>query len=96
MSGALSLSNKCAAMSFTSKPTVTLTLDQVVELVDQLSDKDKLKVAERLRQKARSEAVDDLIAIFSKVKISDKELTAIVEEERTKIHARQKAQAGRR
>jgi hypothetical protein len=90
------LGNKSTLMSFTNKPTVVLSLDQVVELVDQLSDKDKLKVAKRLRQKARSEAVDDLIAIFSKVKISDKELTAIVEEERTKIHVRQKAHAGRR
>ncbi len=90
------MGNKSTLMSFTNKPTVALSLDQVVELVDQLSDKDKLKVAKRLRQKARSEAVDDLIAIFSKVKISDKELTAIVEEERTKIHARQKAHAGRR
>ena len=54
----------------------------------------ELKVAKRLRTKERHDAVEDLIAIFSKVKISDKELTAIVEEERAKIHARQKAHAG--
>lgn len=90
------MGNKNDVMSFTNKPTVTLTLDQVVELVDQLSPADKLKVAKRLRTKERHDAVEDLIAIFSKVKISDKELTAIVEEERAKIHARQKAHAGRR
>ena len=83
-------------MSFTNKPSVTLTLDQVVDLVEQLSDKDKLKVAKRLRQKSRSEAVDDLIAIFSKVKMSEKEVTAIVEEERAKIYAREKARHTRR
>ena len=83
-------------MSFTNKPSVALTLDQVVDLVEQLSDKDKLKVAKRLRQKSRSEAVDDLIAIFSKVKMSEKEVTAIVEEERAKIYAREKARHTRR
>ena len=83
-------------MSFTNKPSVALTLDQVVDLVEQLSDKDKLKVAKRLRQKTRSEAVDDLIAIFSKVTMSEKEVTAIVEEERAKIYAREKARHARR
>jgi hypothetical protein len=83
-------------MSFTTKPSVTLTLDQVVELVEQLSDKDKLKVAKRLRQKSRSEAVDDLIAIFSKVKMSEKEVTALVEEVRADRYARQKAHSARR
>lgn len=92
----LSLSNKQLVMSFTNKPSVALTLDQVVDLVDQLSPADKLKIAKRLRTKERSEAVEDLINIFSKVKISEKELTTIVEEERAKIHARQKAHAGRR
>ncbi len=83
-------------MSFTNKPSVTLTLDQVVDLVEQLSDKDKLKVAKRLRQKSRSEAVDDLIAIFSKVKMSEKEVNALVEEVRTERYARQKARSARR
>jgi len=69
-------------MSFTNKPTVALSLDQVVELVDQLSDKDKLKVAKRLRTKDRNEAVEDLINIFSKVKMSEKEVTALVEDVR--------------
>ena len=45
--GVLSLGNKQLVMSFTNKPSVTLTLDQVVELVDQLSPADKLKVAKR-------------------------------------------------
>ena len=83
-------------MSFTNKPSVALTLDQVVELVDQLSDKDKLKVVKRLRTKERSEAVDDLIAIFSKVKMSEKEVTSLVEEVRTERYASQKARSARR
>lgn len=83
-------------MSFTNRPSLTLSLDQVVDLVEQLSDKDKLKVAKRLQQKSRSEAVDDLIAIFSKVKMSEKEVTALVEEVRTERYARQKARSTRR
>ncbi|MDQ3099855.1 MAG: hypothetical protein M3R08_00590 [Bacteroidota bacterium] len=82
-------------MAFTNRPTVTLTLEQVLEVVDQLSDGDTLKVVKHIRKKKRNADVDDLIAIFSKVKLSDKKLTAIVEEERAKIHARQKAHAGR-
>ncbi len=76
-------------MSFTNKPSVSLTLDQVLEIVDQLSPVDKLKVAKRMQAKERNEAIDDLVAIFSSVKLSGKEVTAIVEEERSKIHARQ-------
>jgi hypothetical protein len=83
-------------MAFTNRPTVSLTLDQVLEAVDQLAPADKLKVAKRLRGKVREDIVEELIEIFSEVKITDKQLTAIVEEERAKIHARQKAHAGRR
>ncbi|MGB3525080.1 MAG: hypothetical protein WBB32_03820 [Flavobacteriales bacterium] len=83
-------------MSFTNKPSVSLTLDQVLEIVDQLSTADKLKVAKRMQEKERNEAIDDLVAIFSKVKLSAKAVSAIVEEERTQVHARQKAHAGRR
>ena len=70
-------------MSFTNKPSVSLTLDQVLEIVDQLSTADKLKVAKRMQEKERNEAIDDLVTIFSKVKLSAKAVSAIVEEERT-------------
>ncbi len=83
-------------MSFTNKPSISLSLDQVMEIVDQLSPADKLKVAKRMRGKEPVDEIDDLIAIFSKVKMSEKELTAIVEEERAKIYAREKARHARR
>ncbi len=92
----LSLGNKQLVMSFTNKPSVTLTLDQVVELVDQLSPADKLKVAKRIQKNQRSKDVDRLVEILSKVKISEKQLTAMVEEERAKIHAREQARPARR
>ena len=83
-------------MSFTNKPSVSLTLDQVIDIVEQLSDTDKLKVANRLRQRSRSEAVDDLIAIFSKVKMNEMEVSAMVEDVRTERYAREKARSPRR
>jgi len=55
-------------MSSTKKYTVSLTLDQVVELLGQLSDLDKVKVDKRLHQKPRSEGGDKLIAVLSQVK----------------------------
>ena len=83
-------------MSFTNKPSVALTLDQVVELVDQLSPADKLKVAKRIQKRQRSKDIDRLVEIFSKVKMSEKEVTAIVEDVRAERYAREKARhAGR-
>ncbi len=82
-------------MSFTNKPSVSLTFDQVLDIVDQLSAAEKLKVAKRIRKTQRSADLDRLIEIFSKVKMSAKELTAIVEEERARIHAREKARFAR-
>lgn len=92
----LSLGNKHTLMSFTNKPTVALSVDQVIDLVDQLSPADKLKVAKRIQKGQRSKDIDRLVEIFSKVKISEKQLTAMVEKERAKIHAREQARPARR
>ena len=82
-------------MAFTNKPNVSLTIDQILGIVDQLSPADTLKVAKRIKARNKNADLDDLIAIFSKVKISDEDLTAIVEEERAKLYAREKARNGR-
>jgi len=88
--------SRIKAMSFTNKPSVALTLDQVMEIVDQLSAADKLKVAKRMRGSERNEAIDDLIAIFSKVKMSEKEVSALVEDVRAERYASQKTRTARR
>ncbi len=82
-------------MSSTNNPSVSLTLDQVLEIVDQLSPADTLKVATRLKKKNKDADLDDLIAIFSKVKMTDKELTSIVEDVRAERYAREKARHAR-
>lgn len=76
-------------MAFTNKPHVSLTMDQ-------LSPAATLKVAKRIKARNKNADLDDLIAIFSKVRIGDEELTSIVEEERAKLYAREKARHGRR
>lgn len=94
--GVLSSGNKLMTMSTAKKYSLNLSLDQVVEVVEQLSDKDMLKLAKRLRQKTRSEALDRLIAVFSKVKMSEKEITALVEEVRKERYASPKARMAER
>jgi len=90
------LSKPNQIMSFTNKPSVALTLDQVLEIVDQLSPADTVKVVKRIKKKSKDADLDDLISIFSKVKMSEKEVTAIVEEVRAERYAREKAHhAGR-
>jgi CO dehydrogenase nickel-insertion accessory protein CooC1 len=96
MVGGLSLGNKQQVMAFTNKPSIALTLDQVMEIVDQLSPADTLKVAKHIKKKNKDADLDDLIAIFSKVKMSEKEVTTLVEEVRTERYASQKARSARR
>lgn len=81
-------------MSFDTK--VSISLDELLRVLDQLSDAEKLKVAKRLQKGKRSKDIDRLVEIFSKVKISEKRLSAMVEEERAKIHAREQARPARR
>ena len=78
-------------MAFKNRFTVTLTFEQVLEVVDQLSDADTLKVLKHIRKKKRSAVVDDLIAIFSKVTMSEKELNSIVEDVRKERYEKRKA-----
>ena len=95
VSAVLSLRYTTPAMAFTNKPHVSLTMDQILSIVDQLSPEDTLKVAERIKARNKNADLDDLIAIFSKVRIGEEELTSIVEEERAKLYAREKARHGR-
>ena len=83
-------------MSFTSKPSVELSLDQVIGLVEQLSDKDAEKVMQRLELKRKTKALARMRTIWGKVKMSEKEITKIVEEVRQERYERQKARAAGR
>jgi hypothetical protein len=78
-------------MAAANRYRLSLTLNQVLEVVDQLSAADTLKVLKHIRQKSKNAAVDDMIAIFSKVKMSEKELNSIVEEVRKERYEKRKA-----
>ena len=53
-------------------------------------------MAKRIKKKSKDADMDDLIKIFSKVKMSEKEVTAIVKEVRAEHYVREKAHhAGR-
>jgi Mn-dependent DtxR family transcriptional regulator len=83
-------------MSFDTTARVTLSLDQLLEMVDQLSDKEAEKVAERLALKRKKDAVARMSAIMGKVKMSPREVARIVEDVRQDRYDKRKArEAGR-
>ena len=83
-------------MSFDTTARVTLSLDQLLEMVDQLSDKEAEKVAERLALERKKDAVARMSAIMGKVKMSPREVARIVEDVRQDRYDKRKArEAGR-
>ncbi len=58
------------AMAFDPTAKVSLTLDQVLVLVDQFSEKEIEKVAERLNNRRKQGAAERMRKAFSKVKLS--------------------------
>jgi hypothetical protein len=83
-------------MAFDTMARVTLTLEQLLQLVDQLSEKDAEKVAARLALKRKKDAVERMSNTMRKVKLSTREINAIVEEVRTERFAKRKGrEAGR-
>jgi len=83
-------------MSFTNKPTPSVSVDQVIGLVEQLSAKDKRKVAQALRKEQLAENISRLHALWGRVKLSEKEITAVVEEVRAERYEKSKAAKARR
>lgn len=69
-------------MAFDTTARVTLTLDQLLDLVDQLSEKDAEKVAARLALKRKKDALKRMQATMGKVRLSAREIKSIVEEVR--------------
>ncbi|MBK6342139.1 MAG: hypothetical protein IPF41_06000 [Flavobacteriales bacterium] len=83
-------------MSFTHKPSLPVSVDQVIGLVEQLSPKDKRKVVHALRKEQLAENISRLHEIWGRVKLSEKEIAAVVEEVRAARYERRKAAQARR
>ena len=77
-------------MAFDTTARVTLTLDQLLDLVDQLSDKEAKKVAARLALKRKKDAVSRMSATMSKVRLTQREVTEIVEDVRKERYEKRK------
>ncbi len=82
-------------MSFDTTAKVSITLDQLLLIVDQLSDKEADKVAARLALKRKKDAVARMSAIMGKVKMSPREIARIVEDVRQERYAERNDKAGR-
>lgn len=83
-------------MSFDTTARVTLSLDQLLQMVDQLSDKDAEKVAARLALKRKKDAVARMSTIMGKVKMSPREVARIVEDVRRERYDKRRAREARR
>lgn len=75
---------------------VTLDLDQLLDLVDQLSEKEAEQLAARLEQRRRKAALGRLKTTFGKVKMSRREIDALVEEVRQERYDHGRKRADRR
>jgi len=83
-------------MLFDTTAKVSLSLDQLLVLVDQLPEKDLEKVAARLEQRRKKAALGRLRATFGKVRMSRREIDALVEDVREQRYDERRARASRR
>ena len=83
-------------MSFDTTARVSLTLDQLLLIVDQLSDKEADKVAARLALKRKKDAVARMSAIMGKVKMSPREIARIVQDVRQERYDKRNGRAAGR
>jgi len=80
-------------MSFDTTAKISITLDQLLQIVDQLSDKEADKVAARLAMKRKKDAVARMSAIMGKVKMTPREIDRIVEEVRQERYDKPRSRA---
>lgn len=80
-------------MSFTKGPSISLTYEQVEELVAQLDDRAKLKLAERMRKEKAAGDWDRIIAMIKPGQVSEKEVLKVGKGVRAKLQARRRREA---
>lgn len=87
-----------STMSFTKGPSISLTYDQVEELVSQLSADDKERLALSLKRKGVKASWDEIFAAIKPGQVSQREIDRVVKQVRSKrqAHARGEAAEGRR
>jgi len=83
-------------MSFDTTAKISITLDQLLKIVDQLSDKEADKVAARLALKRKKDALSRMSAIMGKVRMTPREIDRIVEDVRQQRYDKRNARAAGR
>ncbi|MFN6116172.1 MAG: hypothetical protein ACK46G_05000 [Flavobacteriales bacterium] len=75
-------------MSFTKGPHISLTYEQVEELVSQLGAKEKQRLAESLRKEGIKADWDEIFAAITPGQVPQQEIDRVVKKVRAKRQAR--------
>lgn len=83
-------------MSFDTTAKVSLTIDQLIDLVDQLSEDDCRKLAAKLERRGVAVRFRSVLGKLKGAKLDERTIRATTEKVRTRIHGEEKATKGRR
>ena len=92
----LSLSKRSSSMSFDTTAKVSLTIDQLIDLVDQLSDDDCRKLATKLERRGVAVRLRTVLGKLKGAKLDERTIRLATEKVRTRIHGEEKTAKGRR
>lgn len=83
-------------MSFDTTAKVSLTIEQLLDLVDQLSDDDCRKLAAKLEKRGVAVRLRSVLTKLKGAKLDERTIRATTEKVRTRIHGEAQARPGRR
>ena len=81
-------------MSFDTIAKVSLTIDQLVDLVDQLSDDDCRKLAAKLERRRVTVRLSAVLGKLKGAKLDERTIRTTTEKVRTRIHGEERAAKG--
>jgi hypothetical protein len=83
-------------MSFDTTAKVSLTIEQLLDLVDQLSDDDCRKLAAKLEKRGVAVRLRSVLTKLKGAKLDERTIRAATEKVRNRIHGEAQARPGRR
>lgn len=75
-------------MAFTKGPSISLTYEQVEELVGQLSQQEKVRLAKTLKSTGVKADWDSILAALKPGQVAEKEIDRVVKQVRSKRQTR--------
>ena len=73
-------------MSFDTTAKVSFTIEQLLDLVDQLSDDDRRKLAAKLEKRGVAVRLRSVLTKLKGAKLNERTIRATTEKVRTRIH----------